>query len=52
MTPDELAALSDELAEVFTRYADRVEKRNRPEGALPMRLMAQGHPLPPTAAGN
>jgi predicted ArsR family transcriptional regulator len=52
LTPDELAALSDELAEVFMRHADRTEKRNRPEGALPVRLTAQGHPLPPTAAGN
>jgi predicted ArsR family transcriptional regulator len=52
MTPDELAALSDELAEVFMRHTDRTEKRNRPEGALPVRLSAQGHPLLPTAAGN
>jgi DNA-binding transcriptional ArsR family regulator len=52
LTPDELAALSEEIVEVFLRHADRTEKRNRPEGALPVRLTAQGHPLPPTAAGN
>jgi hypothetical protein len=52
LTSDELAALSEEIVEVFMRHAGRTEKRNRPEGALPVRLTAQGHPLPPTAAGN
>ena len=52
LTPDELAALSEEIVEVFMRHTDRTDKRKRPEGALPVRLTAQGHPLPPTAAGN
>jgi hypothetical protein len=52
LTSEELAALSEEIVEVFMRHAGRTEKRNRPEGALPVRLTAQGHPLPPTAAGN
>lgn len=52
MTAAELEALSSELTEIYARHIDRIEQRNRPEGALPVRLTAQGHPLPPTPAGN
>ncbi len=52
LTADELDALSDEITEIYARHIERVEQRTRPEGALPVRLTAQGHPLPPTAAGN
>jgi DNA-binding transcriptional ArsR family regulator len=52
MTADELDALSREISEIYARHIDRADKRNRPEGALPVRLTAQGHPLPPTEAGN
>ena len=52
LTPGELAALAEEVVELFLRHTDRVKKRNRPEGALPVRLTAFGNPLPPTAAGN
>jgi len=52
LTPSELAALSDDVVELFLRHRDRIEKRSRPEGALPVRLAAFGHPLPPTEAGN
>ena len=52
LTPEELSQISDEVTEILSRYNDRSDKRKRPAGALPVRLTAQGHPLPPTAAGN
>ena len=52
LTAEELLDLSMEIAELFGRTAERVDKRNRPEGALPVHLTAFGHPLPPTESGN
>jgi hypothetical protein len=44
LTPDELAALRDELAEVVERHAARVEGRDAPAGAA--RTEAQIHLFP------
>lgn len=52
VTSSELTAIMDEINAIYTRYADRTDKENRPAGALPVRLYAHGHPLPPTRAGN
>jgi DNA-binding transcriptional ArsR family regulator len=52
LTAAELAAISDEVHAVYTRYKDRVDKEKRPAGALPVHLYAHGHPLPPTPSGN
>jgi hypothetical protein len=52
LTPAEIAALSGEVVEVFLRHTHRVDRSNRPEGAIPVRLMSYAHPVPPTAAGN
>jgi DNA-binding transcriptional ArsR family regulator len=52
LTPDELLTLSDELARIFSRYNDRDDRSQRPEGALPVNLTAFGHPVPPTESGN
>lgn len=52
LTHEEVAALSEELREIFGRYTARKDKKNRPEGALPVHLLAYGHPLPPTPSGN
>ncbi|HUA44657.1 MAG TPA: helix-turn-helix domain-containing protein [Solirubrobacteraceae bacterium] len=52
MTAAELAETMHEVRAIYTRYADRADKRNRPAGALPVRLYAHGHPLPPTPSGN
>jgi DNA-binding transcriptional ArsR family regulator len=52
LTAAELTAISDEVNTIYTRYTDRVAKENRPAGALPVRLYAHGHPLPPTPSGN
>jgi len=52
LTAQELMDLSAEIVELFARHAERVDKRVRPDGALPVHLTAFGHPLPPTASGN
>ena len=52
LTPEELSAMSQELAEIFARYDDRRDRKQRPEGAKAVHLTAFGHPLPPTESGN
>jgi DNA-binding transcriptional ArsR family regulator len=52
LTADELASIMGEMMAICDRYADREDKEKRPAGALPVRLYAHGHPLPPTASGN
>lgn len=52
LTPDELVSLGSELAEIFARYNSREDRARRPADALPVRLTAFGHPLPPTDSGN
>ena len=52
LTAAELAMISEEIHEIYTRYADRGSKEKRPAGALPVHLYAHGHPLPPTRSGN
>jgi len=53
LTADEMSALSDEIADLFARYQDRiVDKQLRPADAEPVKLVAFGHPIPPTPTGN
>jgi DNA-binding transcriptional ArsR family regulator len=52
LTAEELAELSEEIHAIYTRYRDRADKEQRPAGALPVHLYANGHPLPPTPSGN
>jgi DNA-binding transcriptional ArsR family regulator len=52
LTADELMQLSTEVAELFARHTERVDRSKRPADALPVHLTAFGHPLPPTASGN
>jgi DNA-binding transcriptional ArsR family regulator len=52
LTADELSAVGEEIRAIYERYDARAQKQSRPAGALPIRLVAQGHPLPQTAAGN
>lgn len=52
LTAAELAAITEEINRIYTRYADRAAEEKRPAGALPVRLYAHGHPLPPTTSGN
>jgi DNA-binding transcriptional ArsR family regulator len=53
LTAEEMSAVGDEIAEVFGRYRDRVvNKELRPTDAKPVKLVAFGHPIPPTPTGN
>ena len=52
LTAEELAAIMNEILAIYDRYADRKDTDQRPTGALPVRLYAHGHPLPPTPSGN
>ncbi len=52
VTASELTAIMTEITEIYTRYAERTDREKRPAGALPVRLYAHGHPLPPTRLGN
>ncbi len=52
LTAEELAAVMDQILAIHDRYAEREDQEKRPAGALPVRLYAHGHPLPPTPSGN
>ena len=53
LTAEEMSAVGDEIAELFGRYRDRVvNKELRPADAQPVKLVAFGHPIPPTPTGN
>jgi hypothetical protein len=48
LTPAELTAVSEEITEIFGRYRDRrTDPAARPKSALPVHLLAIGHPLTP-----
>lgn len=52
LTAEELREVCEELVAIVVRHNDRVDKRKRPAGAMPVHLTAFGHPLPPTESGN
>jgi DNA-binding transcriptional ArsR family regulator len=52
LTAEELTAIMHEVTAIYDRYEDREAQGQGPPGALPVRLHAHGHPLPPTASGN
>jgi len=53
LTAGEMSELGDQIAELFGAYRDRVlNKELRPAEAEPVKLVAFGHPLPPTSSGN
>jgi DNA-binding transcriptional ArsR family regulator len=53
LTPDELDDLGEELASVLDRFRDRtIDRAKRPKSALPVQIVAFGHPLPPSESGN
>ncbi len=53
LTAEEMSALGDEVSALFQRYRDRVlDKQLRPADAEPVKLVAFGHPIPPTPTGN
>ena len=53
LLPDELEQLGKEINELLTRYRDRTaHPERRPNGSLPVSLVAYGHPIQPTPSGN
>lgn len=52
LTLEELTSVMNDVSAIYDRYRDREDKEKRPDGALPVRLYAHGHPLPPTSSGN
>jgi DNA-binding transcriptional ArsR family regulator len=53
LTAEEMSKLGDEIADLFGRYRNRVlNKELRPADAEPVKLVAFGHPIPPTPTGN
>jgi len=53
LTAEEMAELGEEVAALFGRYRDRVlDKELRPAESKPVKLVAFGHPIPPTPSGN
>ena len=49
LTAEEMSELGNEIAELFGRYRERVlNKELRPAEAKPVKLVAFGHPIPPT----
>jgi DNA-binding transcriptional ArsR family regulator len=53
LTPEELDELGHEMTALIMRYRERVQDRGqRPAGAMPVHLVAFGHPLPPSPTGN
>jgi len=53
LMPDELRQLGDDLLDVILRYRDRtVHPELRPEGSIPVSILAYGFPIQPTPSGN
>jgi predicted ArsR family transcriptional regulator len=53
LTAQEMNEVGEEIVALFSRYRDRVlDKHLRPAEARPVKLVAFGHPIPPTPSGN
>ena len=53
LTVAELKAVGEEIMAIIDRYADRLaDHSKRPAGSSPVSVIATGHPLAPTPAGN
>jgi DNA-binding transcriptional ArsR family regulator len=53
LTADELRTVGEEILAILDRYAHRVADRSqRPQDAKPIAIVATGHPIAPTPAGN
>ena len=52
LTAGELDAVGEEMLAIIDRYADRIDRAKRPEGAYPVAISGHGHPLEPSPSGN
>jgi DNA-binding transcriptional ArsR family regulator len=53
LLPDELKQLGEDILELILKYRDRtVHPERRPEGSLPISVLAYGFPIQPSPSGN
>jgi DNA-binding transcriptional ArsR family regulator len=53
LTAEEMSSLTDDIVELLAPYRDRgLNKELRPADAEPVKIVAFGHPIPPTPSGN
>jgi DNA-binding transcriptional ArsR family regulator len=52
LTRDELAEVGRMITELVLTFADRIDPAMRPEGSIPVQVLASGFPLPPSETGN
>lgn len=53
LLPDELRQLGEDMLELILRYRDRtVHPERRPEGSVPVSVLAYGFPIQPSPSGN
>ena len=53
LTVDEMKKFGEEITELLSEYRDRAyDVEKRPEGSMPVGIVAFGHPLRPTPSGN
>jgi predicted transcriptional regulator len=52
LTSQELKQLGQDFAKLVLAYSDRHDKDKRPAGALPVHVVAYGHPMPPSPTGD
>jgi predicted ArsR family transcriptional regulator len=53
LTAEEMATVRDEIIEILSRYRNRILNKDlRPTEAKPVKIVAFGHPIPPTPSGN
>ncbi len=52
LTKEELAEVGRMVTELALTFAERIDPAMRPEGSMPVQMLAAGFPLPPTETGN
>lgn len=53
LQPNELSQLGEDILQLILRYRDRtVHPERRPEGSVPVSVLAYGFPIQPTPSGN
>ena len=53
LTAEEMSEIGEEIVALFSRYRERLlDHDQRPADAQPVKVVAFGHPLPPTPTGN
>jgi predicted transcriptional regulator len=51
LTAEELTELGEQVAQLCFRFSDRIDKAQRPEGAMPIHFNSHAHPMVPRTSG-